>query len=291
MSALAILGSGMRFGLVLMLAAMSWLMATRAGILFIAIEGAMVLSAFFGVYAAYATGSPWLGEAAAVVTGAAYCLAVGAVSAQARSRQVVFGIGANLFATGLASGLSSMLMNTHNVSLSIARLPEIQLPLLGGAPVNLLVAAACMALAYGLMYCTRAGLRIMAAGENPDVAKDLGVAAYRYQLLAMAVAGVFAGLAGAEVTLGQLGYFSRGITGGRVWVAFAVMLVGRLRIRGIAAAALLVGMVDAFQLRAQAMYDIPGQFLRLLPYAVTLLAMAVRPRRTAVDIRALLKKG
>lgn len=291
MNALAMLASGVRFGLVLMLAAMSWLMATRAGILFIGIEGAMVLPAFFGVYTAYALGSPWLGQAAAVLTGILYCVMVGAVCAKARSRQVVFGIGCNLFATGLTSGLSSMLMNTHNVSLSIARLPEIPLPLLGGVPVNLPVAVVCMALTYVLLYCTRAGLRIMAAGENPQVARDLGVDAYRYQLLAMAVAGVFAGLAGAEVALGQLGYFSRGIAGGRVWMAFAVMLAGRLRIRGIAVAALLIGLVDAFQLRAQAMYDIPGQFLRLLPYAATLLAMGVRPRRAAVDIRALMKRG
>ena len=87
--------------------------------------------------------------------------------------------------------------------------------------------------------------------------------------------GIFAGLSGAELTLGQMGYFSRGITASRGYMAFAITVLGAYNPPLILVAALFIGIADAFQIRAQSYFNIPGQFFIILPYVMTILALVV----------------
>jgi simple sugar transport system permease protein len=133
------------------------------------------------------------------------------------------------------------------------------------------------------LYFTPAGLALRSAGENPQAAAAAGVDPLKVRFLALVAAGGLAGLAGAYLNLAAFGSFTFGIVAGRGWICLALVVLGRWNPIACAAAALLFGAVDAFQLRLQTSgsVDLPYQLFLALPYAATLLAMIFNGRRAA----------
>ncbi len=126
----------------------------------------------------------------------------------------------------------------------------------------------------------RSGLSISAAGERPEAAASLGIDVGRVRWLALLTCGALAGIGGGLLALAGLGFFTQDMTAGRGFIALAAVVFGRWQPVGTAIAVLLFAIADAFQIRAQALgIAIPYQFLIMLPYVATLLALAVFQRR------------
>jgi simple sugar transport system permease protein len=132
-----------------------------------------------------------------------------------------------------------------------------------------------------LLFRTTWGLRIRAAGESPEAAAALGVDVARVRWLAVLFTGIMAGIGGAALSIGSLGFFSENMTAGRGFIALAAVIFGRWKPLGATVAVLLFSFADALQVRVQAVgvLDIPHQFLLMLPYLVTVLTLAIFLRR------------
>ena len=154
-------------------------------------------------------------------------------------------------------------------------------------PVSTWIALILPFIAAWVLYRTGWGLNIRAVGDNPQAAATAGLPVLRLKYQAVILSGIFAALGGAVLTLGEVGFFaSGGMTSGRGFVVLAAVVVGGWDPIRIALVCLLFGAADATQLRMQTMNSvIPYQFLQMLPYLVTVAALAglvkrVRPPKT-----------
>lgn len=272
--------------------AMSGVLSERAGVVNIAIEGQLLFGAFGGALVASITGSPWIGLLAApiVALGIGALLALFAVGHHVQ--QIIVGVVLNVFAIGLTSFLFGTVMKQDPGRFNTAhRLPNLRIPVLADIPVlgrvlfdqNILVYLMWI-ISIGLtiaLFRTRWGLRVRAVGEHPRAADTVGIDVNRTRWSNVLIGSAVAGLGGATLTLGTNVAFGEEMSSGKGYIALAAMILGRYHPLGAVAAALMFAFAEALQLRlgslsssADAVVSIPSQFLLMLPYIVTLFAVA-----------------
>jgi simple sugar transport system permease protein len=127
---------------------------------------------------------------------------------------------------------------------------------------------------------TRLGLLISASGHDPSTAAVNGVPVKWVRTVAVLVCGALSGLGGAALTVGALGSFSTTVTGGRGFIALAIVILGRWRLAGVVVAALAIGLADACRLRLGGDLGIPVQVMAMAPWLV-MLAMLIAGARSA----------
>ena len=269
----------------LLFAALGELIAERAGVLNIGIEGEMLCAAFFGFWAAHASGSTPLGILAGVAAGAALAAAFGWIAVVRRADQVVTGMAANLVAVGLTASLYRGLFGQTGSALTVTMLPAMALPGLSRAPVvgpvlfnqNALVYL-CLLLVPAtawMLQRTATGLTLRAVGEEPRAVDAAGIDVTLTRFLAVVAGGALAGFGGAYLSLASANTFTEGMSSGRGFIALSIVLFGRWSPWGVLGASLLFGGANALQFVLQSQgYRIPYQFLLALPYVVTLIVLA-----------------
>lgn len=281
----AFLNSTISMATPILLAALGELLVERAGIINIGIEGAMLAASFFGLAAAYFTGSLALGLIAAVGAAVAMNAILAVLVVNLAVNQVVAGTALDILAVGLTGVFYRRMFGITGKAFMVRSMPRVALGPLAGLPVvgkpffdqNALVylAFAMVPAVAWLVGRTRYGLRLRAAGENPAAADALGLGVYALRWQALVAAGVMSGLAGAFLTLAYANTFVENITAGRGFVALAVVIVGRWNPWGLVAAALLFGAATALQFGLQALGTaVPYQLFLALPYALTLVVLA-----------------
>ena len=125
-----------------------------------------------------------------------------------------------------------------------------------------------------VFFRTTAGLKIRAIGEHPKTADTLGVNVTRVRYVTVIVSGVFASLGGAAMTIGNLSFFQEGMIAGRGFIAFCAVVFGRYMPIGTLIGSVLFGVMDALQLRLQAMgFDICYYLFLMIPYAVSIVTL------------------
>ncbi len=269
----------------LLLAALGELIAERAGILNIGLEGLVLTGAFAGMLGSYASGSAIVGMlaagGAALVLGAVFALWVVTLDVD----QVVAGVAINLLALGTTGVLYRALFGTTGSALTVAAFaplaiaPDVALlaPLRQPAPVY--AAFALVPLVWMLLFRTPLGLRLRAAGEAPHAAESVGVNVVTLRWGAVLAGAVLAGIAGGYLSLAYSNTFVEGMSAGRGFIALAIVVFGRWRPLGIVAGALLFGAASAAQFQLQAAgVAVPYHLLLMLPYVLTLLVLAVASR-------------
>jgi general nucleoside transport system permease protein len=273
----------------LLFAALGELVSERAGVINIGLEGMMLAGAFAGVLGAQLAGSPWLGFPIAALGGVLVAALHGVLCFRFGANQVVSGVVLNILALGATTFLLSAVLagiSTGGMDdierLSIPVLSEI--PIVGPALFDQTPMVYLAYLSVGFLWWalrrTSAGLAVSAAGERPEAAASLGVDVRRVRWLAVLACGAMAGIGGGLLALAGLGFFTQNMTAGRGFIALAAVVFGRWQPIGTAVAVLLFAIADAFQIRAQTLgIGIPYQFLVILPYVVTLLALALFQRR------------
>ncbi|MBX5435956.1 MAG: ABC transporter permease [Alicyclobacillaceae bacterium] len=266
----------------LLLAALGGALCARVGLFNVALEGLMLMGAFFGVAGDHFTGSPWLGVLWAVVVSAAFSLILAFLTLHWRANEIVVGIALNFLALALTTFLLRSVLGATGAfydpamrGLPIWTLAGLQrVPVLGWlfgyTPLVYLAFAAAVAM-HLFLFRTVPGFRFRAVGINPEAAASVGIRPARAQYVAVVVSGVLCGLAGAQLSVGDLTMFSQGMTAGRGFIALVAMMLGRSNPLGVILASALFGLTDAIGIRLQGF--MPTQFALMVPYVVTVIAM------------------
>ena len=286
--------AALRMATPLALAAIGGTICERSGVVNIALEGIMLTGAFFGTATVLATGSPWLGVLAAVLAGVAISAVHAFASINLRSDQVVSGTAINLLALGVTGFAMELLYGHPGTTDPIAILkPVFDFEAAGGGffaevwrwingmllshtPIVYLTVMIAI-VAQWAIYHTKWGLRLRALGEHPRAADTVGVNVYRGRWVAVLMSGALGGLAGANLTIEQVGSFTENMTNGRGFIALAANIFGRWTPVGSYLASLLFGFADALQIKLQILrgvIDVPPQFFLMLPYVLTVVVLA-----------------
>ncbi|WP_306256719.1 ABC transporter permease [Pararhizobium sp. IMCC21322] len=276
----------------LLLAACGELVAERAGILNLGVEGMMIMGAVGAFAVAFTTGSPYLGIAAGIAAGAAASLPFAFLTISMVTNQVATGLALTILGLGLSGMIGDAYIGQPGV-----KLPPISVEGLSDLPYvgkilfsqDVIVYASIFLLLFVwiFLFKTRAGLSLRAVGDSHSSAHALGVSVRKVRYLAVIFGGACAGLAGAYLSLVYTPQWTEGMTAGRGWIAvvlvvFATWMPGRLL-----AGAYLFGAVAILQLHAQAAgVNIPSQFLSSLPYLATIIVLVLISRN-----RTLVKKN
>lgn len=290
---LGIIHSGIRLATPYLYAAIGETFSQRSGVLNLGVEGVMLMGSFFGFYAVYQTGNPWLGLLAALVVGLLMGLIMGVVSITLKAEQGISGIGMYMF--GL--GLSSLLFKTMIGSVEgVEGFSELRfcvsdtfcladVPILGDIFFNHSIvtygAFALVPLAWWILNKTTWGLKIRAAGQNPEAVDSLGVNVDAVRYVSVMVGSALAGVAGASLSISLLGIFQENMTNGMGFIAVALVYFGSWRPYGVLVGALLFSGVSALQLWVQVLkLNIPSDVAVMMPYLLTIVALALPFRRS-----------
>ena len=253
------------------IAALGETISQRGGVINIGLEGCMLLGAFFSMLVCHNTQNVWLGLGSGVIAGALAGLVFGWFTVVRSADQVVVGTAVNLFALGLTGTLLLDRFGTSGTLISVPRLPAIFRidPVLAAIPFLALAA-------WFLLKRTGYGLALRATGEYPKAAEAAGFSVSALRMSAVIVSGVMGGLAGAYLTLGVSGSFAANATGGRGFVAIAMVTFGRWRPGWVLVAAGLIGLAESLQYRIQALgIGVPFQLMLALPYIVALAVLVI----------------
>jgi len=275
------LAATLRVATPLVLCAMGGLFSEKSGVIDVGLEGKMLMAAFFAAATASLTGSAWAGVAAAIVAAEALALLHGFACITHRGNQVVSGIALNILAAGLTVVLGTAWFARGGQTPPLndgERLKPIFFPVAGD---NVLVYAALLAVPFTwwLIARTRFGLRLRAVGEMPLAVDAAGVSVTWLRYRAVLLCGLFAGLAGAYLSIAQNAGFSRDMTAGQGFIALAAIIFGKWRPFPAFGACLVFGLLDAVAIRLQGVEvpgigEVPVQLIQALPYLLTLFLLA-----------------
>jgi ABC-type uncharacterized transport system permease subunit len=270
----------------LIFGAMGGVLSERVGVINVAIEGQLLAGACVSAVVATVTGQALIGLAAAVVAGMLVSSVLAVFSIRYFVDQVIVGIVLNVLVTGLTGFFYSKVLAPNAEMLnSPPRLPKIPIPLLEEIPLlgpvlfreTVIVYAmyAVVAMVWIRLYKTRAGLRVRAVGEHPQAADTVGIDVRATRFRSVLMAGAVAGFGGAYFTLGSVGGFGKDMTAGAGFIALAAVILGRWDPLRATVAALLFGFASNLQnVLGIVGSPVPSEFMLMLPYLVTVLAVA-----------------
>ncbi|MBC7672803.1 MAG: ABC transporter permease, partial [Polaromonas sp.] len=251
-------------------------LSERAGLIGLTLEGYMLGGAFCAAVGSYAAGAPWVGVVAAVLGGALLALLYATSTIRFRADQVVVGIAINLLAIGLTRFFLRLFFDSSSNS---PRVPGFSVKGSGtgfaALAQNPLVWAGLLVipLVAWVLYRTPFGLRVRAVGEHPAAAASVGVPVARVRYMAVVASGMVAGLGGAYLALDQH-QFTDGMTAGRGFIALAATIFGRWDPLRAGLACLLFAAAETLQIQLQGTQAIPSQFVEMIPYLLTIIALA-----------------
>ncbi len=280
----AFLAAAVRTATPLLLAATGELVAERAGIIFIGLEGAILAGALGAAVGAHA-GGPLAGIVAGIAAGALVGAAFAFFVVRVRTEQIVTGTAIMLLAAGATAALYHVAFGTEGAGLRIPTVGELAIPGLAALPLVgraffaqsgfTYAAVLIVVMVWWWLTRTHAGLALRACGERLESARAAGIPTSRYRFLAATWAGALGGGAGAALVLAQAGTFAEGMSAGRGFIAIAVVALGRWSAPGVLLAAGAFGATSALQFLFQARgWALPYQAFLAIPYVATLLALA-----------------
>jgi simple sugar transport system permease protein len=270
----------------LIFGALAGVLSERVGVVNIAIEGQLLAGAFASALITSMTHSLTLGLFAAAISGALVAAILAVFSIKYVVDQIIVGVVVNVLVIGLTSFFYSTVMSRDLVALNQPeRFEKIDIPLLSQIPIigpllfsqTLIVYLMYVGVAvvYVALFKTRWGLRLRAVGEYPKAADTVGIKVYRTRYMGVILGGALAGLGGAFFTLGAVGSFSKEMTSGAGYIALAALIFGRWNPLLATLAALMFGFAQNLQSVLSIIgSDVPSQFLLMLPYALTIVAVA-----------------
>lgn len=285
---IGLLATTIRAATPLILAAIGEAFSQRAGVINVGLEGYLLAGGFAAYLGAYYMNDPWLGTLAGAMGGGAVALLAAYVMISRRADQIVTGLAVWILSIGVV-GITYRIVFSEGDSLQPQRVAvdafdNWAIPGLSSIPWVGDVLFDQVALVY-LAYLTipvawwvlrsRNGLKVRAAGESPEALESAGGSVIRIRYLCVVATGMLAGIGGAYLSIGQTDTFEEGIVGGRGFIALGVAIVGRRHPLGVLLAALIFAFAESLQLwLPTAGVDVPRELLQMLPYLVTIIALA-----------------
>ena len=266
------------------LAAMAGILCERVAVINIGIEGMLLAGAFAGALFGSIFGN-FFGLILAVLVGGFFGFILAALVVTFRVDQIIAGVAINIFVLGITSFLTSHLLKSNPELNDAPVFKSINLPVLSDIPVlgpvlfkqNIFVYFSIFIVIISTYYLfkTAYGLRARAVGEHPKAAETLGISVLKTRFHHVIMGGMIAGFGGAWFTLGSVGRFDEGMTGGRGFIGLAAMIFGRWHPVGALFAALIFGFADSLQQKLAILRTpIPSEFLAMAPYLVTIIVVA-----------------
>lgn len=274
----------------ILLAALGGSLTYYAGIFNIAMEGMMLGGAFFAVVGSYYFKSWPMGILFAILGALLMALIFIVFSIVLKMDEFVTGVGLNLFSLGVTTYMMRQIFKTKGTFTSpdIVSIPSIRIPLiedililgriLSGQNLIVYIALVATIIVFYLIFKTRFGLRLRAAGYNRTCLDTSGVSANKIRVWALLICGLMCGLAGAFLSLGYVTLFTINMSAGRGWISLAAVILVSGNPVGIALISLLFGFADGLGLFLQR--SLPSQFTSMVPYVATLVALFVYSMRT-----------
>lgn len=262
----------------ILFAALGELVAERAGVLNLGVEGMMITGALAGFAAAHATGNPFIGFAVAALAGAAVSMLFVILTQFLLANQVASGLALTLFGLGLAALFGKPLEGIKAPPMPIGPLKINWIVWLGLLMVPLI---------WWFLNRSRAGLILRGVGENHDAAHALGYDVRLVRIAAIAFGGAMAGVGGAFISIATVLQWTEGMTAGAGWIALAIVVFSNWTAFGVLAGAWLFGGVTVLQLRLQAAgVSAPVQLLSMAPYLATIIVLVLISARQKFSRRA-----
>ena len=285
-----LIGATLSLGTPLVIAAAGEVVAERAGVIDIGLEGTMLASAFAGFYVSEVTGNPWLGIAGGIAAALALFFVAAHLILRQAADQVVVGTGINIFSVGVTGWLFVALVGKTGKLASVPTIPKTA----GALALNplMIAAVAFVILSWFMLKKTRWGLAARAAGEAPFAVEAAGYSVTRLRFQAMLYAALLAGIAGAYLSVAQTSSFAENMTEGRGFVVIAAVTFGRWTSVGSALACLLISFSYGVKYLTLSLgLAVPSQLFDALPYLLALAVLAgagrggIAPASLAVPYR------
>ncbi|MCE5974449.1 ABC transporter permease [Sinirhodobacter sp. WL0062] len=264
-----------------LLAATGELIAEKAGVLNLGVEGMMIMGAMAGFAVAVTTGSPVAGFLAGAVAGALMALLFAVLTQVLLSNQTATGLALTLFGLGLSALFGKGYEGVRPPSTGKVPFgPLSEIPVIGPVLFShdwvVYASLILVAVTWAFLRFTRAGLILRAVGESHDAAHALGYRVIAVRIAALAFGGALAGLGGAYLSLVRVPQWTEGMTAGAGWIALAIVVFASWRAERVLIGAYLFGGITALQLQLQAAgYAIPVHLLSMAPYVITIVVLVI----------------
>jgi simple sugar transport system permease protein len=281
---ITLLAAAIRSSTPILYAALGGIFSERSGVLNIALEGIMLLSAFSAVVGSAFTGNPWIGVLTGVAAGLLASLIHAFMCINLRADQAIVGTGINILGVGLPNFLLLKIWGQQGISPIVERINVWRIPFIADLPIIgpilgqhsplVYLGLVLVPVSWFVLFRTAFGLRLRSVGEYPQAAETVGINVYRMRYAGVLISGLLASLGGAFMSVSYLAQFVNLMTAGRGFIGLAAMIFGRWNPFGALSACLLFGFADALQAAAQATnVPIAPQFLLALPYVLTIVAL------------------
>lgn len=288
---IGVLAGAIRVASPILLAAVGEIYAERSGLINVGVEGQMLAGALFGFLGAYYSGNQLLGLLLGSLSGALIAAVVGFVCISLFGNQVVTGVAINLFCLGMTTYVYRSVFGVRTDIPTTETMHAVDIPILSDLPyvgpilfqqkAYVYATFAIAALAAFVLYKTTWGLNVRAVGEHPSAAETAGVSVIATRYLCILVGGLLAGLGGAMLSVGEVGYFSMNMSAGRGFMGLAIVVFGGWDPLKATGAALLFGAADALQRSLQAVgVGLPPQLMLSIPYLLPIVALAFSAGRS-----------
>ncbi len=245
----------------------------RAGVVSIGYEGVLLMSAFFGAIVAELTGSATMGLLGGIATGVVFGMLHGFLTVYLKGNHVIPGIGINLLAMGVVpfgilaywgtAGQYQLTVTLWSWQTKYGKLSPM-------VPVTIAIAI----ITWWVLFRTPLGLRVRAVGENPEAADALGINVEKYRFWSTVYGHALAGLGGAYMSIAWLGVVQKTMSAGRGFIALANMVFSGWNPLVALIGGWLFGFFDALAAWLAPLHIVPGQFILMLPYIMTLVIVA-----------------
>lgn len=284
----------------LVVAAIGELVTERAGVLNLGVEGMVIIGSVSAFVAAQMSGSAYVGLLAGIVGGALFSLLFSFLTLTLVANQVATGLALTIMGLGTSGMIGEGYVGVPGIQLQPIVIPLLsQIPYVGTVlfkqDIVFYLSIVLVIAVNWFLFRSRAGLKLRAIGDSHSSAHALGIGVIRTRYLAVMFGGACAGLAGAQLSLIYTPQWTENMSGGRGWIALALVVFSSWRPWRILAGGYLFGAVTILQLHAQAFgIGIPSQFLSMLPYAATVIVLIVisqNRRMTLINTPASLGKS
>jgi len=257
----------------LLLAAEGGTVSELSGVINIALEGIMLLGAFFGVLGAYYFNSWVVGLLASILIGMLIGLLHAYISVDCKGNQIISGTGINVFAVGLTSMLLKTVFKHAGVTPTVSSIPQ-SLP--GGLNILELFSLILPFALWWFYYFTPWGLRTRSVGEDPEVSETMGINVRKVRYLSVIVSCILASISGAYLSLGVAGLFQQGMSGGRGFLGLAIMIFANWNPLSSLIVSAFFGGIYTLQMYMQIQFyqlNIPSDAFLMLPFVLAILAL------------------
>ena len=285
MSAVAsFINTDIRMMMPILIAALGLVYGERSGVLNIGGEGIMLVGSFAGYAGAVLTGSVWWGLLIAGAVGGVLGILFAFMTVTLQADQTVVGAAMNILGLGVSTSLNRAVFGVNSSIPPINPFGTIHIPVLSDIPIIGTIFFSYNALVYifvilavvlhFIMFRTKLGLKVRAVGENPRACDTLGINVYRVRYGAVIFSTIMCGMAGAYLSTAQVSMFSENMAAGRGYIALSAVVFGRYTPLGVLIAGLVFGAGQALEVKMAAVHiGIPDQFLQMVPYLLTILAL------------------